>query len=163
MMGQEVIIISAIAKNGCIGIKNKIPWHIKRDFEHFKKLTQGHVVIMGRKTWESLPIQPLPGRQNIVLTRDTNFKLDKADVFQSFGEALNSCADQKKVFIIGGANIYEQGLKYANVLELTKIEKEFVGDTYFPKINYDEWKLVSKEDLVDETHGKYSFLRYEKK
>ncbi len=161
-MSQEIIIISAISKNNVIGIKNKIPWYIKKDFEHFKELTLDNPIIMGRKTWESLPIKPLPKRRNIVLTRDVNLDLPGVEVCDSFESALKLCEGEKKVFIIGGSNIYSQGLKYANVLELTRIDKEYEGDSFFPEINLEEWKIVSKKELIDEKEGKYFFERYEK-
>jgi dihydrofolate reductase len=153
---SKVIIIAAIAKNNVIGKDGKIPWHIKEDFMHFKNLTLGCPIIMGRKTFESLPIKPLPGRQNIVVSRD--FSHTHTIVKPSIEDAISFCKDEPKVFIIGGASIYEQAMKYANMLELTFIDRDYEGDVFFPKVNFDEWSLVKKEDK-----GWYSFNTYVKK
>jgi dihydrofolate reductase len=139
----DLIIIAAIAKNNVIGMGNRIPWHIKEDFVRFKKLTMGHPIIMGRRTFQSLPIKPLPGRQNIVVSRD--FSYMDTIVKPSIEEAIDFCKDSPKIFIIGGASIYEHSIRYANVLELTIIDKDYEGDTFFPKIDLEEWQLVKKE------------------
>ncbi|MBU0757957.1 MAG: dihydrofolate reductase [Nanoarchaeota archaeon] len=157
----EIIMIAAVAKNNIIGKDNKIPWYIKEDFTHFKTLTLHHACIMGDRTYESLPKRPLPERENIILTFDKNYQAPGAVVMFSFDEALEYCKDKEKVFIIGGASIYRQGMKYANVLEITRIHKDFEGDTYFPEINEYEWNLVSEEKRNHEIYGDYSFLRYE--
>jgi dihydrofolate reductase len=153
---SKVIIIAAVAKNTVIGKDGKIPWHITEDFMRFKKLTMGCPIIMGRKTFESLPIKPLPGRQNIVVSRD--FSHTHTIVKPSIEDAISFCKDEPKVFIIGGASIYEQAMKYANMLELTFIDRDYEGDVFFPKVNFDEWSLVKKEDK-----GWYSFNTYVKK
>jgi dihydrofolate reductase len=153
---MKIIIIAAIAKNNVIGKGNMIPWHIKEDFMRFKNLTMGCPIIMGRKTFESLPIKPLPGRQNIVVSRD--FSHTHTIVKPSIEDAISFCKDEPKVFIIGGASIYEQAMKYANMLELTFIDRYYEGDVFFPKVNFDEWSLVKKEDK-----GWYSFNTYVRK
>jgi dihydrofolate reductase len=139
----KIVIIAAMAKNNVIGLKNRIPWHIREDFMHFKDLTMGCPIIMGRRTFQSLPIRPLPGRQNIVVSSE--FSYTNTIVKPSLEEAISFCKDEPKVFIIGGASIYEQAMKYANMLELTLIDKEYEGDTFFPKINPEEWQLVKNE------------------
>ena len=161
----EIIVIAAIAKNNVIGRDGDIPWRIKEDFQHFKDLTMGHPCIMGDKTYDSLPdnSKPLPGRENIVLTFDKNYHPEGAKIFYSFGDALEYCKDKEKAFITGGASIYKLGLKVADTLELTRIHKDFEGDTYFPEINFDEWELIKKEDKLDEKHGEFSFLTYVRK
>ncbi len=161
----EIIVIAAIAKNNVIGKDGDIPWRIKEDFQHFKDLTMGHPCIMGDKTYESLPdnSKPLPGRENIVLTFDKNYHPEGAKIFYSFEEGLEYCKDREKAFITGGASIYKLGLKVADTLELTRIHKDFEGDTYFPEINFDEWELIKKEEKVDEKHGEFSFLTYKRK
>ena len=152
---SEIIIIAAVAKNGIIGRNGKIPWHIKEDFQHFKKLTLGYSIIMGRKTWESLPVKPLKDRMNIILTRQEDFKPEGAIVKSSLKDALDCCNSQDKVFIIGGESVYKEALPIANTLELTKIDKDYIGDTYFPDFDSREWKLEKKEAKKG-----YSFLSY---
>ena len=163
---SDVIVISAIAKNFVIGKDGDIPWRIKEDFKHFKDITTGYPCVMGDVTYESLPdnTKPLPGRENIICTFDKNYKPKGVTIFFSFEEAIDYAKKKyDKVFICGGASIYKLGLKIADKLELTIIDKDFEGDTFFPEINFDEWKLINKEDHVDETHGKYSFCTYKRK
>ena len=155
---KEIIIIAAVAENNIIGKDGKIPWHIKEDFQHFKELTMGCPCIMGDKTYESLPIKPLPGRENIVLTFDKNYHPKGAIIKYSFEDALEYCKNNEKIFIIGGASIYKQGLKFANRMELTRIHKNYEGDTYFPEFDENEWKVEKKEN-----HDGFSFISYVKK
>ena len=154
----EIIILAALAKNNVIGKDGKIPWHISEDFKHFKEKTTGCPIIMGRKTWESLPIQPLPNRENIVITRNQDYTLENAIVKHSLEEAIDYCSNNEKTFIIGGASIYKIGLEIADTLELTFIDKEYEGDTFFPEVNYDEWELMKKEQ-----HEGYSFNTFIRK
>ncbi len=142
-MQKEIIVIVAISANNVIGKDNKIPWYIKEDLERFKKLTTNHTVIMGRKTFLSLPIKPLPNRENIVLSR-SDFKFDDVVVKKSLNEAVDY-SKNKKIFIIGGFSIYEESMKFANRLEITKINKTYEGDTFFPEINISEWELIKEE------------------
>jgi dihydrofolate reductase len=159
---MEIIIISALAKNNVIGNKGAIPWHIKEDFQRFKRITLGHPIIMGRKTYQSLPqnVRPLPGRTNIVLTRQTDFAEEGVFVFQSFEDALNYCKKEKceKVFIGGGKKVYEVALPFANTLELTRVEKEYEGDTLFPPFSEEEWQLEKEEP-----HEGFSFQTFKRK
>jgi dihydrofolate reductase len=156
---MELIIIAAVAENNVIGKDGKIPWHIKEDFEHFKQLTLGHPCVMGDVTYDSLPpgARPLPGRENIVLTLKKDFRAPGAKVFNSWDEAMQYLHGKQKVFICGGASIYRLGMKHASVLELTRVHQSPEGDTFFPDVNWDEWKLVSEEK-----HEGYTFQRYEK-
>lgn len=142
---MEVIVISAVADNGVIGNGNFIPWHISEDFRRFKKLTEGHAVIMGSKTFESLPIRPLPNRMNVVLNFDKDYVAEGAVVKTSFEEALDFCKGFEKVFIIGGASVYAQGLKFADKLEITRVRCSPKGDVYFPEVDYSLWDLVREE------------------
>ncbi|OGI16040.1 hypothetical protein A3K63_02075 [Candidatus Micrarchaeota archaeon RBG_16_49_10] len=142
----EITIIAAIASNGVIGRKGKLPWNIKEDLEHFKKLTMGHPCIFGETTYLSLPIKPLPGRENIVLSLDKNLKLPGAVVKHSFEEALQHCRGKNKVFICGGASIYKQALEFADKMELTMINRDYEGDAYFPEFDSNGWRLAKKED-----------------
>ncbi|MFH1874941.1 MAG: dihydrofolate reductase [Pseudomonadota bacterium] len=159
----EIIIIVAVAKNNVIGNKGQIPWYIKDDFKHFKQKTLGHPCIMGDVTYESLPKKPLPGRENIVLTFNKDYHPEGASVFYSFEQALKHCQNQEKVFIIGGASIYKQAMSFANTLEITKIGRDFEGDTYFPEIKAAEWELVGQVNQTHEKYGPYSFLTYKRK
>ena len=155
---SEIIIIAAISENNVIGKDGKIPWHIKEDLQRFKRLTLNHPVIMGRKTHESLPVKPLKDRTNIVLTRDKNFNPPDVVVKHSLQDALEYCKNYDKVFIIGGQSIFEEGMKVADTLELTRVNGNYDGDAFFPEINFGEWTLKNKEDGRD-----YSFLTYTRK
>ncbi len=152
---SEIIIIAAISENNVIGKDGKIPWHIKEDLQRFKRLTLNHPVIMGRKTYESLPIKPLKDRINIVLTRDKSFNPPDVIVKNSLQDAIEYCKDYDKVFIIGGQSLFEEGLKFADTLELTRVDGNYDGDAFFPEINFDEWILKNRE-----TKDGYSFLTY---
>ena len=155
---MEIIIISAIAENNVIGNKGDIPWRISEDFKRFKEITLGHPCIMGKKTYESLPVKPLPHRENIVLTSNKNLNIPSAKIFYSWDDALDYCKDKEKVFICGGASIYKLGMKVADTLELTRVHQEPEGDTYFPEINFEEWELINEEK-----HEGFSFQTYKRK
>jgi len=151
-----------------IGKNNDLPWHIKEDMIHFKTLTAGFPCIMGRKTWDSLPKKPLPGRRNIVITRTPEALKTKASEAMPFAcepetffavssikEALERCADAEKVFICGGASVYGAALPFADALEITLVKGEIEGDAFFPEIDFSQWKEAARED-----HDSFSFLRY---
>ena len=152
-MQKEVIIIVAVSENNVIGKDNKIPWYIKEDLTRFKKLTTNHTIIMGRKTFLSLPKKPLPNRENIVLSR-SNFKFDNVIVKKSLSEAIK-CSKNNKIFIIGGTSVYKEAIKVANRLEITKIHKTYEGDTFFPNISMSDWELIKEEKREN-----YSFQTY---
>lgn len=143
----DIIIIAAVAQNGVIGRKNDIPWRISEDFKRFKSLTLGCPCIMGDSTYKSLPdnSRPLPGRENIVLSLDYNYKQPEATVFYNFNHAIEYVKNSKvdKVFITGGATIYKLGLAIANYMELTRIHKEFDGDVLFPEYDDTKWELIN--------------------
>jgi dihydrofolate reductase len=168
----EIIIIAAVSENNVIGKDNAIPWRISEDFRHFKSLTMGHPCIMGRKTFESLPLnfRPLPGRENIILSSNGNYHQEGAKTFGSIDEAIEYCRkkNEEKAFIIGGASVYNAAMKLADVLEITKVHKSFEGDALFPEISPDEWKIEIKEDfegkdLKNDGIVKFSFVRYARK
>ena len=138
-----IIIIAAMSRNRVIGKDGRLPWRIPEDLEHFRRLTLGHPCIMGIKTYESLPVKPLPGRENIVLT-SRDIQLPGAVVKHSLEEALDYCKGKEKVFICGGASVYEQAMKFADKIELTFIDRDYDGDVLFPKIDEREWKLEKK-------------------
>ena len=152
---SEIIIIVATSENNVIGKDGKIPWHLKEDLQRFKRLTLNHPVIMGRKTYESLPIKPLKDRINIVLTRDKNFHPPSIVVKHSLQDVIEYCKNYDKIFIIGGQSVFEEGLKIADTLELTRVHENYDGDAFLPEINFDEWVLKNKEDGEG-----YSFLTY---
>ncbi|HOM12584.1 MAG TPA: dihydrofolate reductase [Rubrivivax sp.] len=133
-MTLELLLIAAVARNGVIGGDNRLLWHLPEDMRFFKQTTLGHAVIMGRKTWQSLPprFRPLPGRRNIVLTRDAGFDAPGAEVAASLQDAIARVAGQPLAFVIGGAEVYAQALPLAQQLWLTEIDHDFDGDAHFP-------------------------------
>ncbi|WP_024614227.1 dihydrofolate reductase [Clostridium sp. Ade.TY] len=160
-------IIVAIASNNAIGKDNSLLWHISEDLKRFKEITSGHKILMGRKTFESLP-GILPNREHIILTRDKNFNLDsdKVTVINNIEDAIKFYKNSdEEVFIIGGGEIYKQFLKYANKLYLTKVNKDFDADTFFPQINLDEWEVIhNSETKVDEKSGlNFEFIDFLRK
>jgi dihydrofolate reductase len=130
----DLVLIAALARNGVIGHGNQLLWRLPEDMQFFRQATRGHAVIMGRKTWDSLPprFRPLPGRRNIVLTRDSAFRAEGAECVPSLEAALALLGDEQEVFVIGGAQVYAQALPHAQQLLLTEIDKDFAGDTSFP-------------------------------
>lgn len=146
---NEIVLVVAVAANGVIGYENSMPWHLSADLRRFKKLTMGHPIIMGRKTFLSIG-KPLPGRQNIVLTRDKNWQMEGVSVVHDLPSAIAEAkqgneGDGTPLMVIGGGDIYVQTLPIATRLELTEIEAEPEGDTYFPTIDKDEWREVARE------------------
>ncbi|MCD4745074.1 MAG: dihydrofolate reductase [Bacteroidales bacterium] len=161
---KNISIIVAVAENNAIGKDNKLLWHISDDLKRFKKLTTGHIVIMGKKTFDSLPNGALPNRTNIVITDDINDRFEDCIMAYSIEDALDKSDDNKEIFIIGGGSIYKQFLKYANKLYLTKVHKSFEGDVFFPEIDINEWKLIEQVNFEpdDKTTFAYSYLIYKK-
>jgi dihydrofolate reductase len=163
---MQISLIAAMGENRVIGAGGKIPWHLPADFKHFKELTTGHPVVMGRKTFESIG-KPLPQRANIVITRDENYRRDGITAVSSPEAALTAAATAEggdEVFVIGGAEIYKVFLHQANKVYLTKVEGEFEGDAFFPELNAEEWSLVSQEEHpADEKNvSPFVFQAYER-
>ncbi len=160
-----ISIIVAIAENMAIGKNNDLLWHIPEDLKRFKKLTSGHPVIMGKRTYLSLPRRPLQNRRNIVITDMAGEEIEGCEMAYSIGEAILKCDPGEENFIIGGASVYRQFLPHADRLYLTFVHKSFEGDVFFPEIDYSLWTLVSKEDFpVDDSNGfAYSNEIYERK
>lgn len=161
-----ITIIVAIANNYAIGNKGELIYHIPADLKRFKALTSGHTVIMGRKTFESLPKGALPNRRNIVLTRNGELKFAGAETFTSIDEAIAHCSEDEQIFIIGGAEIYRQALPIADRLELTRIyATPSEADTYFPLIDYGEWEETANEmhKVTDGIYYGYSFITLRRK
>ncbi|MEJ2237361.1 MAG: dihydrofolate reductase [Gemmatimonadales bacterium] len=158
-----VSIVAAVAENGIIGRGDGLPWRLPADMRHFKQLTIGHAVVMGRKTFDTLP-QPLSDRRNVVVTRDQSYQPTGADVVHSIEAALQLVSGEEEVFIAGGGEVYKLALPYADRLYLTVVHAECDGDTRFPDLNVDEWKLVeSVRHEADERHAtSYSFTLYER-
>lgn len=157
-----ITIIVAIAENGAIGYKNELLYRISADLKRFKALTTGHTVMMGRKTFLSLPKGALPNRRNIVLTRDANAQFPGTETFVSIEDALAAVGADEQVFVIGGAEIYRQTMPIADRLEVTLVHDIPVNaDAYFPEIS-DEWHVVAQEDFTQEDAPAYSFITYSK-
>jgi dihydrofolate reductase len=154
----KVSIVVAIAKNNAIGKDNQLLWHLPKDLKHFKEITSGHTIIMGRKTYESVG-KPLPNRRNIIITRQ-NIAINGCEVVNSIDEALKLCTGEEEVFIVGGAEIYKQAMALTDRIYLTIVHQPFDGDTYFPEIKEDIWKETEREDHeTDEKHlFPYSFI-----
>jgi dihydrofolate reductase len=155
-----ITIIVAIAENGAIGYKNELLYRISADLKRFKALTTGHTVLMGRKTFLSLPKGALPNRRNIVLTRDVNAQFPGTETFVSIEDALAAVGADEQVFVIGGAEIYKQTMPIADRLEVTLVhDVPANADAYFPEIS-DEWKEVNREVFNSEDSPAYSFITY---
>lgn len=166
----EIIIIVAIAENNVIGKAGALPWHIKEELAHFKKLTLGNPCIMGRKTYESLLVKPLPGRENIILSHNKYYTQNGVTIIRDFEKAIQYVDEKKypKVFIIGGVSLFQIALGRADVLELTAIHACYDGDTFFPSLNFSEWKLISEEngkgvDTKNHREVFFSFRTYKRK
>ena len=139
-------IIVAVAENNAIGKDNDLIWYISDDLKRFKRLTTGHTILMGRKTYESLPNGALPKRENVVITRDKNLKLNKCTMLYSIEEAIKKYAQsEEEVFVIGGGSIYEKLLPYANKIFLTKVHSSFKADVFFPELEAGKWKIAAEE------------------
>lgn len=154
---MKISLIVAKSKNNVIGNNNQLPWHLPADLAHFKSITMGKPIIMGRKTYDSIG-KPLPGRRNIIISRNKKLKLAGCDVFHSIDDALNAVKTEQEVMIIGGANLYLQALSRANTIYLTVIDAEFSGDTFFPELNNNEWKLTLEEKHFKDERNKYNYF-----
>jgi len=157
-----VTLVLAMAENGVIGNRGGLPWHIPDDLRRFKQLTLGKPCIMGRRTWESLPRKPLPGRTNIVVTRDKSFSAEGAVIVHSLEEALAHTRDAPEVAIIGGAELFKQAIPLANRVDLTEVRAEIEGDTRMPAFDRTIWKERAREDHVTAEGVSYSFVTLER-
>ena len=158
---MELHLIYARARNGVIGRDNTLPWHLPEDLAHFKRLTLGCPVIMGRKTWDSLPpkFRPLPGRNNIVITRQTDWHSPGAIPAHGLEAALSLCAQAEHVWVIGGAQVYAQALPLAATVEVTEIDADFAGDAYAPALGA-QWREHQRESHTAANGLAYHFVRY---
>ena len=162
----KISIIAAVADNYAIGKSNNLPWHLPADLKHFKKLTTGHVVVMGKRTFESLPSGPLPNRKNIVLTsvlsEGVNVGYFEAD---SLEDAIDLCEHEDEIFIIGGATVYKQSLDKVDKMYITWVHDNFAADTFFPQFDLENWIEISREDYKadDKNPHDYCFVEYIRK
>jgi len=161
---MEVTLIAAMSKNRVIGRDNGLIWHMPKDLKRFKKLTSGHHVIMGRKTFESMN-KPLPNRINIVITRQSDYHAPGCLVVSTMEEALSKAEGDAKPYVIGGGEIYKMSLPYARRIELTLVQENFDGDTYFPEWDESQWELIEQEEHKPDENNPYPFqyLTYQKK
>lgn len=165
---MKISIVVAMSENGVIGKDNKIPWHVPDDLRRFKKITEGHHVLMGRKTFESILEtlkKPLPNRTNLVLSRDENYKHEGVFVFQDFNEAVNYAKKQNEVelMVIGGREIYRLALPQAETLYTTRILRNVEGDTFFPLLNMNEWRVVEHQFCSGKPETSHEFRKLERK
>jgi len=161
---KNLTMIVAVGENNEIGKNNKLIWHLRDDLKRFKSLTSGHHIIMGRKTFESFP-KPLPNRTHIVISRQPNYQVPEGVlVVNSIEDAIDAASSDDQPFIIGGGEIYKQGMPYTSKIELTRVHSTFAADTFFPEINMKKWKEISsKVHDNDENHNHaFSFLTYER-
>lgn len=159
---KKISIIVAIASNYAIGKDNDLLWHISKDLKRFKELTEGHYIVMGKRTYFSLPKRPLPKRTSLIITDVQGEVIDNCLMAYSIDDAINKMDSSKENFIIGGGSIYKQFMPLADKLYITRVHKDFDADTFFPEISLDEWKLISKVDVNndDQNNFDYSFEEY---
>ena len=155
-------LIFARARNGVIGKDNTLPWHLPEDLAHFKQTTLGQPVVMGRKTWESLPpkFRPLPGRTNIVVTRQTDWQAEGALVAHSIEEAVQQCPAGANIWVIGGAEVYAQAMPLAQCAVVTEIDADFEGDAFAPELGQN-WQEVHREHHIAANGMRFSFVTYQ--
>jgi dihydrofolate reductase len=161
---QEIVLIAGVARGGAIGRNNDLLWRLPEDMARFKALTLGHTVIMGRKTWDSLParFRPLPGRRNLVISRTAGLQLAGAEAFTSLHKALAACAEAAQVFVIGGAQIYAEALPLATRLELTEIDADFDADCFFPAWPRANFAEHGRESKTSPDGWSYDFVTYQR-
>ncbi len=165
-MSRPVLaLVAACGRGLVIGVDNRLPWHLPEDMKFFRETTRGKPVIMGRKTWESLPdaFRPLPGRLNIVVSRNPGYQATGAQVVGSLPDALTAAGEAEIACVIGGAELYRQALPLADRLILTEIDQDYPGDAFFPAFASDEWLEVSRLPQVSATGLPFAFVTYERR
>ncbi len=164
MSRPHLSILVAMASNRTIGIDNRLPWRCPEDLKHFKALTMGHHMIMGRKTFDSIG-KPLPGRTTVVVTRNRELNIDGCLVAHSLPEAVSACAGDEQVFVVGGAELYAQALPLADTLYITEIQLDVDGDAHFPEFQQEEWQEVAREARQQEQPQplRFHFVTYQRK
>ncbi|WP_199120479.1 dihydrofolate reductase [Pedobacter sp. ASV28] len=160
---NPISIVVAISENNAIGKDNQLLWHLPADLRHFKNITTGHTIIMGRKTYDSIG-KPLPNRRNIVITRQQGLKLEGIEVVNSLAEALSLCDPTREAFIIGGAEIYKQALPLCKHIYLTTVHQTYEADAFFPELSANEWREIEKVAYLADEKNKvpYSFSTLER-
>ncbi len=158
---SQLSIIAAVATNRVIGLNNTLPWHLPEDLKHFKALTMGHHIIMGRKTYESLG-RLLPGRTTVIVTRNPSYVVEGAIVAHSLADAMKACGDDTEVFLIGGAALYQVGLEMGSKLYITEIHEAFDGDAYLPEFDLSCWQEVAREVHQRKKGLSFSYVTYER-
>jgi dihydrofolate reductase len=153
---MKISAIVAMSENRVIGKNNRLPWHLPADLKHFKTITMGKPVLMGRKTFDSIG-RPLPGRLNIIITRDTNYSVPGCVVVHSIDDAIAKAGNYDEIFVIGGAELFQQMFSRIQTIYLTIIHENFDGDAFFPEFNQSEWKEVAREKFSPDEQNKYSF------
>ena len=153
---MRISLIAALARNRVIGRDNQLPWRLSADLKHFKSLTMGKSIVMGRKTWESIG-KPLPGRTNIVVTRDSDFSAEGCSVVYSIEEALVAAEGGEEVMIMGGANLYAQLLPRADRLYLTEVQADVSGDAWFPEIVEAQWQELDRESHHADENNEFDY------
>lgn len=164
-MGKQISIIVAAASNNAIGKDNDLLWHISNDLKRFKELTQGHYIVMGKKTYFSLPKRPLPNRTSMIITDVAGEEIDGCLMAYSIDDAISKMDKDSENFIIGGGSVYAQFLKHATKIYLTRVNKEYEADTFFPEFSLNDWKLAEKVVVADDKQNDftYSFETYVRK
>ena len=152
-------VIAAMAKNRVIGINNTLPWRLSEDLKHFKALTMGHHIIMGRKTYESIG-KPLPGRTTVIVTRDAAYQAEGCVTVTSIDAAIAACGDDPEIFFVGGAEMYAQVLPRADRLYLTEIQAEYDGDAWFPEYDRSAWQETDRQAYINDAGLGYHFVIY---
>jgi dihydrofolate reductase len=158
----QLSTIVAIANNRVIGINNTLPWHLPEDLKRFRALTTGHHIIMGRKTYESLG-RLLPGRITVIVTRNQDYKVAGALVANSLQDAIAQCKGDDEAFLIGGAELYQDGLKLSDKLYITEIDLDVAGDAHFPDFDRSDWQEMAREAHVSEKGLKFNYVTYQRK
>jgi dihydrofolate reductase len=161
LSGPRVYLVAAVASNRIIGSNGRLPWSLPEDLKHFKRLTLGHPVIMGRRTWESLN-GPLPGRDNIVVSATPGYEAPGAAVANSLEGALALCTGEPVAFVIGGSRLFAESLPIADGLVMTEIDRAYEGDTWFPQYDRSRWRETQRERHVAADGTKFDFVLYEK-
>ncbi|MBR7059966.1 MAG: dihydrofolate reductase [Neisseriaceae bacterium] len=161
-MTQKISLLAAVSKNLCIGKNNTLPWHIPEDFAFFKQYTMGKAIVMGRKTWDSLPKKPLPQRRNIVITRQNSLHFEGAECAFSPDDVIELLKNEDEIVIIGGEQIYKQFIEKATDLYLTEVDISIDGDAYFPNFDLNKWKKISHQTNRSIKEIDFAFVHYQR-
>ena len=156
-MHKQISIIVAIAENHAIGKDNQLLWHISEDLKRFKRITDDHFIVMGKKTYFSLPRRPLPNRTNMVITDIPGEQIDNCLMAYSIEDAIEKMDPEKENFIIGGGSVYAQFLPHASKMYITRVQKPFEGDVFFPQFDLQDWELVEKIDVKDDSQNDFTY------